>query len=295
MFLISKPTHALGRGPAITASVGIPDLDAFRGSFGGKDVFPLYRDASGTLNIDPNLAHAVTTAHRAVADDADEVTAERLFPYIYGVLAGADYTTRYSEELDTPGPRVPLSADPALFARVADHGEQLLWLQTYGERFRSSGRREIPIPVGIEWSREPNRIAKDGKDFGFDAATETLRVADGRLVGVTTGVWEFEVSGMPIVKKWLGYRTAKASGRAASSDSPLDQIRPKEWSSEWSRELLELVAVLQQTLDILPAGVELLDQVCEGPLISAADLPTPPAELRQPPAVDRFRDGTLDL
>ncbi len=36
VFLVSKPTHPLGSGPAATATVDVPDLDFFRGSFGGR-------------------------------------------------------------------------------------------------------------------------------------------------------------------------------------------------------------------------------------------------------------------
>ena len=92
---------------------------------------------------------------------------------------------------------------------------------------------------------------------------------------------------MQIVKKWLGYRTAKGAGRAASSSSPLDHIRPTEWLPEWSEELLELLTVLDKTLDLLPRGIELLDRICDGPLIAATDLPPVPDDLRKPPKVIR--------
>ncbi len=75
----------------------------------------------------------------------------------------------------------------------------------------------------------------------------------------------------------------KPAGRAASSSSPLDHIRPTAWLSEWSTELVEIVAVLKETLAMLPAGVALLDEIVAGPLVSTDELPTPPATLRQPP------------
>lgn len=92
---------------------------------------------------------------------------------------------------------------------------------------------------------------------------------------------------MQVVKKWLGYRTAKGAGRAASNSSPLDHIRPTEWSPVWTEELLELLTVLERTLEMTPAGTELLDRVCAGPLIDASDLPEVPEALRKPPKVDR--------
>jgi hypothetical protein len=40
-----------------------------------------------------------------------------------------------------------------------------------------------------------------------------------------------------------GYRTVRAPGRAASSTSALDQIRPITWSDDWNGELLDLIRV----------------------------------------------------
>ena len=106
-------------------------------------------------------------------------------------------------------------------------------------------------------------------------------------------MWEFEVSGLQVIRKWLGYRTARGAGKAASSTSPLDQIRPTEWLPEWSEELLDLVNVLTETLRMLPTGIELLDRVCSSPLIAADELPPVSAELRKPPAVKRRSQAQL--
>lgn len=271
--MLTKPTFRLGQGPAAVVSVGIPDLDHFRGSFGGKDVIPLYRDANGTPNVGPATLNALS------AKLGTKVTGEQVFSYIFGVLAGTDYTDRFHEALETPGPRVPLTSDPDLFARMVAHGEKLIWLQTFGERF---GSGKLPT-AGIGWKSEPSRLPEAKADIKYDPATETLQVADGVLTGVPAAVWGFEVSGMDVIPKWLGYRMAKPAGRAASSDSPLDHIRPTRWSSEWSTELVEIVAAIKETLALVPAGVELLDEIVAGPLIAADELPPVPPGLRQPP------------
>lgn len=283
VFMVSKPTHTLGGGPAATATTLVPDLHCFRGSFGGKDVFPMYRDSSGTPNVDPSLLSAVNDAHRRLDENRTATTVERLFAYSYGVLAGADYTERFAAELETPGPRVPLSADPALFDSMAQHGERLLWLHTYGERFvaRHGSVRDSRVRLKREISRLP-----DGRsDIRHDTASETLVVADGTIAGVPHEVWNFEVSGMPVVRKWLGYRTLEGAGRARSSSSPLDHIRPMKWAPEWTEELLDLLSVLRQTIDLLPGGTTLLDQICAGDLIAASALPPVPPDLRNPPKV----------
>ncbi len=290
VFMTSMMTNKMGSGPAATVTSALPDFHHFRGSFGGKDVVPLYRDAVGTPNADRALLATLTSAHRAAEPGCDPVSVERLFAYVFGILAGADYTERFRDELETPGPRVPLSGDPGLFAAMVEHGKHLLWIQTFGERF-AEGRGDLPLD-GIVWRPEPKGLPADRSGFGYDPATETLRVADGILAGVPKDVWQFEVSGMQVVPKWLGYRMAKPAGKAASSKSPLDKIRPTLWLQEWSRELVEIVGVLRETCTLLPIGVEVFEQILAGPLVSADALPPVPASLRQPPGA---RGSTDDL
>ncbi|WP_173923336.1 type ISP restriction/modification enzyme [Agromyces sp. Marseille-P2726] len=290
VFLTTMTSSRLGYGPAGTVTTAVPDKHHFRGSFGGKDVIPLYRDAAGTPNVDPSLLERLRKHLDDRGSTTRNVTAERLFAYVFGVLAGTDYTVRFREGLETPGPRVPLSANPSLFDAMAEHGEYLLWLQTFAQRF-AKGKGSLPIS-GIRWKSKPTRLPEDSKDISYDAAAQQLRVADGVLSGVPPEVFVFEVSGMAVIPKWLGYRMTKPAGRAASSASPLDKIRPENWSAAWSDELIEIVAVLRETLSILPTGVELLDQILDGPLIRANDLPEPPAWMRQPPKA-RVDDGAL--
>jgi hypothetical protein len=293
VFLTTMTTTELGQGPAATLTTAVPDKHHFRGSYGGKDIIPLYRDTTRTPNADPTLLKAITEAHQAADPAAREVTVERLFAYAFGVLAGADYRERFAEGLETPGPRVPITADPTLFDRMVAHGTRLIGLQTFGERFDRS-----PLPTsGIAWAPAPTRLPDGRPDVVFDRASETLRVADGLLTGVTADVWDFSVSGMAVVAKWLEKRMVAPAGRARSSTSPLDHMRPNAWVSEWSTELVEIVAAINETLALQPAGIALLDQIVAGPLLSVADLPEPPAArtaLREPPSVRRGQsDGAL--
>lgn len=273
IFLTTMTTTSLGSGPAATLTTAVPDKHHFRGSYGGKDVIPLYRDARGTPNVDP-------AALKVLAERLEtKVTAEQLFAYVFGVLAGTDYTKRFHEALETPGPRVPLTGDPSLFEQMVKHGARLVWLQTFGERF-SKGK---PPTAASKWNPEPSLIPASKADVKYDPTTDTLRVADGVLTGVPQDVWGFEVSGMDVIPKWLGYRMATPAGRAASSTSPLDKIRPATWEPEWSTELLEIVAAIKETLAMIPDGVALLDEIVAGPLTRADELPAVPAALRLPP------------
>ncbi len=288
VFLTTMTTTSLGDGPAATLTTAVPDKHFFSGR-GGKDIVPLYRDAKKTANADPKMLAALTVRHRASDSGAAEVTVERLFAYTFGLLAGTDYRARFVDGLETPGPRVPVTADAELFERMAAHGSRLIWLQTFGERF---GAGTIPAS-DIAWKVQPTRLPDGKSDIIYDAASQTLRVADGALVGVPADVWNFSVSGMEIIPKWLGYRMVKPAGRAASSTSPLDHIRPAAWVPEWSTELVEIVAVLKETLAMIPAGVALLDEIVAGPLVSANELPVSPPALRKPPTKRGDDNDTL--
>lgn len=281
LFVVSKPTFRLGSGPAAAVSVGVPDLDYFRGSFGGKDIIPLYRDIDGT----PNVARSTLTVLSERL--GSEITGEQLLAYTFGVLAGTDYTERFHEALKTPGPRIPITVDPDFFAKMVRHGERLIWLQTFGERF---GKGELPTS-GAQWLSEPSRPPTNKSEIKYSHETGILRVADGELDGVPAAVWDFEVSGMIIVSKWLSYRMQSAVGKAKSSKSPLDKIRPTAWPPEWSTELVEIVTAIKETLALVPIGIALLEQIIAGPLVSADELPPISDSLRKPPKIGRAAAG----
>jgi hypothetical protein len=215
-----------------------------------------------------------------------------LFAYSYAVLAGTDYSDRFRGNLSTPNSaRIPIVLDTQLFWLVVEYGSLLLWLHTFGERFRNSHRRKMKISERIKWTKKPTRIPTALSEITYDVGLGVIHVADGQLVGVAEVVWNFEVSGMNVLRKWLGYRTLRGAGKAASSVNPLDQIRPTKWEPEWCDELREIVHVLTETEELRPQGIKLLDQIMESDLIAADELPQPPDELRKPPS----RDGENEL
>jgi len=79
-FITSLLTGVLGRGPAGIASANIPDLHHFRGSYGGCDVIPLWRDPAGTQ---PNLPSGLLEVLGNIL--AKPVSAEDFFAYTYAV------------------------------------------------------------------------------------------------------------------------------------------------------------------------------------------------------------------
>ena len=282
LFLTSLLTGQTSAGPLIVVSAHVPDKHYFRGSYGGKDVMPLYRDAKAE---EPNITRGLLTKlGRQLSRPAPKP--EALAAYVYAVLSSPRYQERFAEALKTPGPRVPMTADAALWDEAVALGTWLLWLHTYAERLqdKAKGRgRYVPFVPGLDWQEPVRTMPETPKDLHYDAETQVLSVGDGRVGGVAPEVWEFTVSGMPVVKKWLAYRTQKGAGKATSSESALDHIRPTAWADEWNDELLELLRVLTLTVEKHAEQASLVDRICDGPLIPASELPKPKDTERKPP------------
>ena len=285
-FLCSLLTGQISSGPALTVSSDIPDLHYFRGNFGGKDIIPMWRDAAAALpNMTIGLAAKLGRRLGIVPPPVTDIAA-----YCYALLSASAYQERFAVALQTPGLRVPVTADHALWNEAVAAGRELLWLHTYAERFvdTDAGRgAHVPDVEGIEWEEPVTTIPADPSEIDYDEATGSLTVGNGRVGGVRPEVWNYSVSGMAVLPKWLGYRTAKGAGRAASSKSALDKVRPTEWPDEWNDELLDFIRILTLTVDRQPKLAALLDRICAGPLMPAGDLPTPTEAERQPPATLR--------
>ena len=272
VYMTTLLTATLGRGPAAVAASTIPDLHHFRGSFGGKDVMPLWRDPSATQpNVNEGLLRRTSTAQGTIA------SAERLFLYAYGVLAQPAYVERFWGELELSPPRLPITKDGALFQRVAEHGARLLYLHTYGERF-GAPNDDGSVPQGAARCDQAVSPTVYPADFSYDPKAQVLRVGDGEFSPVKPEVWDYSVSGLQVVKSWLDYRKLNGAGRKSSD---LDKIRPEQW--DFTEELLELLWVLEATISLQPEGAALLEEVCASDLFLADELPQPKPEERQPP------------
>ena len=276
VYLTSLLTDVLGLGPAATVTAEIPDLHHFRGSFGGKHIIPLWRDAAVTQpNVTVGLLDQLSIAYGL------PVTAEDLFAYAYAVLAGPGYVERYSEELIDPGSRLPLTRDAALFGAAAALGRQLIRLHTYGDRFLEAGERPGRVPSGQAKNTVaiPTAASQYPAEFSYEEATATLHVGAGAFAPVTPEVWKFSVSGLEVVRSWLAYRMLGGAGRTSSA---LDKIRPETWTAQLTTELLHLLWVLEKTVASWPSLAEQLAAIVSGPLFPESELPQPTQVQHQP-------------
>ena len=277
VYLTTLFNHPLGAGPALTACSHVPDLHHFRGSFGAKEVIPLYRAADAAkANVLPGLLERLRAGY------ARPVTAEDFAAYVYGLLAHPGFTARFAEELDARELRAPLTRDAALFEEVRARGARLLWLHTWGERFVPEGGTPGRVPPGAARCTRavPGGAEDHPRAFRYDAPARTLHVGAGEYAPVAPEVYGFEVSGLEVVRSWLGYRMRNGAGRTSS---PLDGVRPEGWTSRFTTELLELLWVLEATVEGWPEQERLLEAVVEGGCYRAAELPPVPEEMRKPP------------
>jgi hypothetical protein len=299
LYMSELHTGPITRGPGVTFDAHVPDMHCYRGHSGGR-VLPLYRDADGlSPNVTPGLL-AYLADRLALA-----VSPSDLIAYIAAVVAHGGYTHRFANELRTPGVRVPLTSSADLWRRALDLGDEVLWLYTWGERFNSpssgrpSGRPRLPLGdrprvlVAI-----PHHEGGMPETISYVAATRTLHVGSGAIGPVRPEVWDYEVSGMRVVRHWFGYRKRQPDGVRSS---PLNDVRARRWGSDTTTELLDLLQLLTRLVELEPAQQELLDEIMSGLVITTSDLvaasvlPVPPEARRPPRRQRRPKRGQQDL
>ena len=126
VYLSTMLARPLSSGPALVASAYVPDMNSFRGSCGGADIMPLYRDpGSSEYNILEGLAPLL-----AASFQVDEIAEEDIVAYIYSLLSCPDFTSLFHEELESRELRVPLTRSRDTFFRARDVGRALLFVHT---------------------------------------------------------------------------------------------------------------------------------------------------------------------
>jgi hypothetical protein len=280
VYLTALSRTSPSSGPALTFTALVPDLDHYKGSFGGR-VFPLWRDQNASVpNMPPKLLTFLAQKY------AMEIGAEDLIAYVAAVAAHPAFTTRFQEDLSTPELRIPITSDPDTFAKASDLGRTVIWLHTFGERMTDPQKGRPAQPPRLPPSKRP-RIPAAGAipleteampdSIGYDAGKKRLLVGRGYVENVEPGVWLYEVSGKQVLLQWFSYRKAGRE-RPIIGDrrtpSPLGDIQPDRWLAEYTTELINLLNVLGCLVDLEPAQVALLERVCAGSTISAEELRT---------------------
>lgn len=291
----TSPSH----GPSLTFTGCIPDLDHYNGR-GGR-AFPLWADAAASQpNVQPDLLAKLTKTY------GRPVSAEDVMAYIAAVAAHPGYVARFAPDLVQPGLRIPVTAEPALFAEAVRLGREVVWLHTFGERFAAPAEsRPAAAPRMQEGARPhvptegaiPSAADAMPDAISYNAPARRLHVGAGYVDNVPPEVWAYEVSGKQVLTQWFSYRGRDRS-RPIIGDrrppSPLGDVQPDGWLAEYTTELLNVLNVLGRLVALEPRQVSLLDRICAGPILSgdeikggeATTIPTAPRRRER-----KHRDG----
>ncbi|KAA3435950.1 type ISP restriction/modification enzyme [Rufibacter hautae] len=268
VFITSIFSQVLGEGIGLVATSSIPDLNFFCGR-GGKDVIPLWKDVDATI---PNITE--TLLENISKQLGEDISPKSLLSYCYSLLSQPEYTSLFSEELINPGLRVPITKDLKIFKKASEIGERLLFLHTYAERFIGENEIKGQVPPGLALCTKavPTNKEEYPEDFSYDEYTLTLKVGKGEFSPVAREIYEFSISGWDVVKKWLSYRMKGSAGKLSS---PLDDILPEIWTADYTKELLELLWILEHTIALYPLLKDLLTEVINSNCFNESELPKP--------------------
>ena len=261
IYFSAMEAHAVGEGPGLTIAPFIPDNDHFKGNSSGW-VYPIFRDLkSQEWNLLPGLLGILN------AELVDSINEATFFSYIAGIAALPGFSSRFSDDLREGGIRIPVTLQRDVLVEVADLGSTVIELFTYCEK--TLNRQKVQSAVRLDGGPQimGERTVPRGmpESVVYDSESESLHLGDLVIGGVSEDVWNYQVSGMHVVKKWVGYRKAKPS---AKWSSPLNDIITETWPKAWTEELLDLLHVITQLRSLESQHKILLDKVLNGPLLS---------------------------
>lgn len=271
IFIVEQHAHYPKAGPGLYFSALIPDMDAFKGSEGGR--------AHPTLTTGgtPNLTKS---ASQMLRERFGDNAPGDLVYYLAALTGHPGYVRTFDEPLQQAGIRVPLTADPELWERAVQLGKQVVWLHTYGERGEPLPgiERLHQLPEGADYTL-PTPTVDMGKtmpekkpSFSPDPINSlseeennpvmgTVSFGEARCENVEKRVFDYTVGGNRVLGMWAKYRLKKPVVRRSSS---LNDIVQREWPEAWSEEYERLLYTLTHLVHLEPAQEKLLDEVLAG-------------------------------
>lgn len=241
---------ATGEGPAVWCHGLIPDYHGLRGNNGGY-AFPLYdrRPGHGPHNLKPDLIAALEVAY------GSQVSSEDTFDVILCLLSATSYTTRFAEDLEDVFPHIPFPASREVFDAAAKIGCEIRAVETFerppGEAWMKGRALAATAPTGklapVDWDEGAVTLCADGS---------------GRITDIPREVWDFEVSGYYVLRRWLAAREGIEIGPTFIPD------------------LRDLVGRIGELIDLFLSADSLLVRTLDDPLSRAAlgIAPEPPVE-----------------
>ncbi|MFK0085551.1 type ISP restriction/modification enzyme [Glutamicibacter sp. NPDC090743] len=261
IFAVEQHVHYPKAGPGLMFSSLIPDMDYFNNR-GGRAIPLLHPD--GSPNIAPGLERALKELISPMVSSSD------LFFYVAGLTGNAAYLRKYDEELHTPGVRIPLTGNLALWDRAVEHGKHLVWLHTFGASGQHPNAQKsiLEKEPGVSFPVYAKSVNHMPTEVGYDSERQVLNIGGGEWENVSPEVRNFTVGGMNVIDSWVGYRQEIPKGRKTEKSSALEGFVQTQWPGEWSIELTEILVSVTRLVALDPYLEALLEDVEAGELIT---------------------------
>lgn len=185
-------------GPGVWCHSEYPDRHAFRGSYGGY-AFPLFdrRPGYDPSNVSPALLAGLELAYHASVDS------EAAFDAILALLSASSYTLRFAEDLEDVFPHVPFPAKRALFDEAAAIGKQIREVEAFA---RPPDPKFLTAQIARVETPPHGPLADIGPGSWDEGELILCENGSGRISGIPAAVWQFSVSGYPVLPRWLAAR-----------------------------------------------------------------------------------------
>jgi predicted helicase len=181
-------------------------------------LFPLYlySENGKTANINPRLVRLLEEAF------GKSITPEEIFQYVYGVVYSNTYRDKYTSFLRIDFPRVPLTNNLSLFAKIAELGRKLVELHVLR-------LDESTAPIA-KFQGEGNNVVEKQT---YDKSQGRIQINGTQYFeGISEEIWNFQIGGYQVLGKWLRHR------------------KGKKLSLEEIKYFCKVVIVIKKTMDI---------------------------------------------
>ncbi len=180
----------------------------FESAFANNTVFPLYlyedenqKDLYTFENKEKKPNIELKIYNKLEGTFGQKLSPEDILNYIYGVFYSNTYRETYAKFLEYDFPRVPFTADSALFQQMAALGKRLVDLHL----LRSP---ELDQPIARFEGKGEDRTVTTPK---YDPKTKRLWInATYYFEGITPEVWQYQIGGYQVLDKYLKARKGRS-------------------------------------------------------------------------------------
>ena len=150
------------------------------------------RPEIASSNVSQELVRGLTAVYGTATAPED------IFDAILCLLSARSYTLRFAEDIEDVFPHVPFPAHYEIFMSAARLGADIHAVQTFA---RPPAGLTDQTFVRLTTAPEPGAVLKAGEAVGPRLAL--CGDGSGQVEGLPIALWGFEVSGYPVLRRWL--------------------------------------------------------------------------------------------